>query len=264
MRTRLFPILFPTLLFTLAPLALVTAQGEAESGRDLAQKSQVAQSSYKTLKVSGEMTLSRGKAVVGQRTIALEMIEQADDDAPDQARITITAPTSLRDTRLLSWSTAHGADQQWLITPRTNRVQRIADRGRQAAFVSSDFSYEDILKWQIDDYDYTRSGQAPCPAGTCALVEARPHDRFSSYRLLKVYYDSSYRVSQIEYFAAGRETPRKTLVHSGYARQGSAWQPSRSVMTDHEAETSSDITWSGYQIDAPIDARVMSPTTATH
>jgi hypothetical protein len=251
-------------LFTLAPLTLATAQGDAESGRDLAQKSQVAQFAFKTLRASGEMTLSRGRTVVGQRSIAVDLIEQAPAEAPDQARITINAPTSLRDTRLLSWSTAHGSDQQWLITPRTNRVQRIADRGRQAAFVSSDFSYEDILKWQIDDYDYTRAGQAPCPAGTCAVVDARPHNRFSSYRLLKVYYDSSYRVSQIQYFAPGRETPRKTLVHTGYTRQGATWQAARSVMTDHESETSTDIAWSGYQIDSPIDERIMSPATATH
>jgi len=260
MRTRLFP----TLWLTWLPLALVTVQADSESGRDVALKAQAAQFSFKTLKVSGEMTLSRGRSVVGQRTIAVDLIEQAPGDAPDQARITINAPTSLRDTRLLSWSTAQGSDQQWLITPRTNRVQRIADRGRQAAFVSSDFSYEDILKWQIDDYDYTRAGQAPCPAGTCVVVEARPHNRFSSYRLLKVYYDSTYRVSQIEYFAQGRETPRKTLVHTGYTKQGSTWQASRSVMTDHEAETSTDIAWSGYQIDAPIDERIMSPATATH
>jgi hypothetical protein len=252
--------LIPALLFTLAPLALVTAQADSETGRDIARKSQLAQFTYKTLTVAGEMTLSRGKSTIGQRSIAVELIEQPADDTPDQARITINAPTALRDTRLLSWSTAQGTDQQWLITPRTSRVQRIADRGRQAAFVSSDFSYEDILKWQIDDYDYVRAGQAPCPAGTCTVVDAKPKNRFSSYTLLKVYYDDAYRVSKIDYFANGRETPRKTLVHTGYRKQGSSWQASRSVMTDHEAETSTDIAWSGYQVDTPIDERIMSPT----
>jgi len=252
--------LIPTLLFTFSTLALVAAQGDADNGRDIARKSQVAQFPFKTLKVSGEMTLSRGSAVIGQRTIAVDLIEQTQDETPDQARITINAPTSLRDTRLLSWSTAQGSDQQWLITPRTNRVQRIADRGRQAAFVSSDFSYEDILKWQIDDYDYTRAGQAGCPAGTCTVVDAKPRNKFSSYSLLKVYYDSSYRVSKVEYFTTGREKPRKTLVHTGYTKQGTSWQAARSVMTDHDAETSTDIAWSGYQVDTPIDERIMSPT----
>ena len=252
--------LIPTLLFTLAPLVLVTAQADSETGRDVARKSQLAQFTYKTLTVAGEMTLSRGSSTIGQRSISVELIEQPADDTPDQARITINAPTALRDTRLLSWSTAQGTDQQWLITPRTNRVQRIADRGRQAAFVSSDFSYEDILKWQIDDYEYTRVGQGPCPAGTCTIVDAKPKNRYSSYTLLKVYYDTDYRISKVDYFGNSPDKPRKTLVLTGYVRQGKSWQPSKSVMTNHETETSTEIAWSGYQIDTPIDERIMTPS----
>ena len=70
--------------------------------------------------------------------------------------------------------------------------------------MSSDFSYEDILKWQVDDYDYTRAGQGPCPAGTCTIVDAKPRNRYSSYTVLKVYYDDGYRISKIEYFADER------------------------------------------------------------
>jgi len=247
----------------LAPPAPASAQGSADAGREIASKSQATQFAFHTLTVAGEMTLYRGASAIGQRSIQVELIEQAADTTPDQARITISAPTSLRDTRLLSWSSAQGSGQQWLITPRTNRVQRIADRGRQAAFVSSDFSYEDILKWQIDDYDYARVGQASCPAGSCTVVEATPRNRFSSYARMKVYYDDGFRVSQIEYFAKGKDTPRKTLVHTGYHREGSSWQASRSVMTDHDAETRTDIVWSAYKIDAPLDERIMSPTAAT-
>ena len=134
-----------------------------ETGREIAEKSQIALFAYKTLKVSGEMTLRRGSESIGQRAIAVELIEREPADAQDQARVSINAPSALKDTRLISWSTGKGDDQQWLITPRTRSVQRIADRGRQAAFVSSDFSYEDILKWQIDDYDYTRARSGKLP-----------------------------------------------------------------------------------------------------
>jgi hypothetical protein len=252
--------LVQTLLLVLGPFTLAAAQSGPDTGRDIAQKAQVTQFAYKTLTVSGEMTLSRGSNSIGQRAISVELIEHDGADAYDQARITINAPTALKDTRLLSWSSAKGEDQQWLVTPRTGRVQRIAERGRQASFVSSDFSYEDILKWQIDDYDYVRVGQGACPAGTCVIVDAKPRNRYSSYTKLKVYYDETYRISQIEYFANGGEKPRKTLVHSGYVRQGATWQPSRSRMTDHDTESATEIVWSAYGIDAPIDERVMSPS----
>jgi hypothetical protein len=243
----------------LASCMLTAAAAVPDAGRDIAQKSQAAVVTYKTLRVSGEMTLTRGTESAGQRTIVLELIEREPATAHDQARVLINAPTALKDTQLISWSSASGEQQQWLVTPRTQRVQRIADRGRQAAFVSSDFSYEDILKWQVDDYDYARVSQAPCPAGTCTLVEAKPRNRYSSYTLLKVYYDEGYRVSKIEYFGTSADKPRKTLVHSGYTKYGSTWQPTRSVMTNHETETSTQIVWSAYQIDVPIDERVMSP-----
>ena len=250
------------LWLALAPFMLTAAQAP-EGGRDIAQKAHATLFALKTLKVSGEMTLTRGTESIGHRTIVLELIENPAETAHDKARLTIVAPTALKDTQLLSWSTGSGEDQQWLITPRTGRVQRIADRGRQAAFVSSDFSYEDILKWQVDDYDYTRAGQGPCPAGTCTIVDAKPRNRYSSYTLLKVYYDDGYRISRIDYFGRAADKPRKTLVHSGYARQGTTWQPARSVMTNHETETSTQIAWSGYQIDIPIDERIMSPSTIT-
>jgi hypothetical protein len=217
---------------------------------------------YKTLRVSGEMTLRRGTQTTGQRTIVVELIEQQAEQSDDQARITINAPTSLKDTRLISWASSKGEDQQWLVTPRTGRVQRIAERGRQAAFVSSDFSYEDMLKWQIDDYDYTRKGQEPCPAGTCTVVEARPRNRYSSYVLLKTYVDEKYRISKVDYFVSGSDKPKKTLELSGYALSAGTWQPARSVMNDHLKGTSTEIAWSGYLVDVPIDERIMSPNAA--
>jgi hypothetical protein len=237
---------------------LTAAQGP-DAGRTLAQQAHAAQFTFKTLKAAGEMTLARRNEAIGQRTFSVDLIEHVEETAFDQALITITAPTALKDTRLLSWSTGRGEDQQWLATPRTGRVQRIADRGRQAAFVSSDFSYEDILKWQVDDYDYTRVGPGACPAGMCTIVDAKPRHR-SSYSILKVYYDKESRISKVEYFGSRADAPRKTLVHSDYVRQGRSWQPGRSVMTNHETESSTQILWSGYQIDVPIDERIMSPT----
>ena len=168
------------------------------------------------------MTLSRGSEIDRPaRAFSVELIEREPADAYDQARIVITAPTALKDTQLLSWSSGKGDDQQWLVTPRTQRVQRIADRGRQAAFVSSDFSYEDILKWQVDDYDYARAGQGPCPAGTLhdrRRQAAQPlFELHAAEGLLRRRSTGSARSTTSKTAAT---SPRKTLVHSGYVRQG--------------------------------------------
>jgi hypothetical protein len=179
MQTRFFQ----GLLLTLTCSTLADAQTVPGTARDIVEKSQQVQSAYKTLTVAGEMTLLRGSQTIGERSLTLELIERAPADAYDQARVVIAAPTALKDTQLLSWSSEKGEDQQWLVTPRTHRAQRIADRGRQAAFVSSNFSYEDILKWQVDDYDYVRTafrathGYGPIttmPTGSARSNTSRP------------------------------------------------------------------------------------------
>ena len=207
----------------LASCMLTAALAAADSGRDIAQKAQAAQFTFKTLKVSGEMTLTRGSESIGQRTFSVELIEHEQaETAHDQARVTINAPTALKDTQLISWSSGSGEDQQWLVTPRTQRVQRIADRGRQAAFVSSDFSYEDILKWQVDDYDYTRVGQGAVPGRDLHVVDAKPQNRYSSYTLLKVYYDDALSDQQDRLLRQRRRTSRAR-------RSSTAATPSRAA-----------------------------------
>lgn len=236
---------------------VVAAQDRPEPGRDIANRAQTAHFAYKTLRAAGEMTLRRGTETSGQRSIVLERIEHPSADDYDKARIVIEAPPALKDTQLLSWSKT-GDERQWLVTPRGQRVQRIADRGRQSAFVSSDFSYEDILKWQVDDYDYVVAGSGTCPAGTCTILDAKPRSRYSAYVLLKLYVDDTSRISQIEYFVDKTDAPTKTLVQRSYTMHGRAWQPGTSLMTDHRKGTSTEINWSGYAADVPVDERRMS------
>ena len=172
-----------TMLAVLAPFLALTPcsrlarRRPPETGRDIARNR-----SRCAVRVQDAQGVRRDDARARQRDRSASAASASSSsstsaaDAYDQARITINAPTALKDTQLISWSSGSGEDQQWLVTPRTQRAQRIADRGRQAAFVSSDFSYEDILKWQVDDYDYTRVGQGPCPAGTLHHRRREAHE----------------------------------------------------------------------------------------
>ena len=92
-------------------------------------------------------------------------------------------------------------------------------------------------------------------------MDAKPRNKYSNYSLLKVYFDERYRISQIDYFVDGADKPRKTLTQTGYVLSGQTWQPSRSLIVDHEKETSTEILWSGYELNVPIDERMMSPNT---
>ena len=93
--------LLQTLLLTFVRCCTATAQADSRPGRDIARKSQVAQFTFKTLKASGEMTLSRGSELNRPaRDLGGAHRARVGGRRHDQARITINAPTALKDTQL--------------------------------------------------------------------------------------------------------------------------------------------------------------------
>ena len=230
----------------------------SQTGRDWAVRSQQTSFGYNTLTATAEMTLYRGGSVIGTRSLDITLLEQR-PGAHDMGTIDITAPTSLAGTRLLSWSNDAGDDQQWLATSGADRARRIGDRGRRATFVNSDYTFEDLLKWQVDNYRYDLVGTASCPAGSCTQVRATPTARSSAYGALLVDYDSSARISRIQYFRNGSNSVWKEQVATGYRRVGNSWQPAETVMTNNETGTRTVVRWSNYRANAAIDTTRFQP-----
>lgn len=229
----------------------------AQTGREIAQRSQKILFGYNTMTSQARMVLTRGNRVTGERTLGIQLLEQP-SGSYDYGLVTIEAPTSLRGTKLLSWSRDDGDDQQWLSTPRSGNTRRIGDRGRKAAFVNSNFSFEDLLKWQLDAYSYEAKGSVACPAGTCQRVNATPAKRTSNYGLLVVDYDNLYRISRIQYFRKGGSQPWKEQVVDSYTKVAGTWQPVKTAMTDFEAGEQTSITWSGYRGNAVLSPSLFS------
>jgi len=203
-----------------------------DSGREISLKSQQVHFDFDTLTAQAEMSIRRSGSVA-VRSLHISLIEKGSGEY-DLGRINISAPGSIAGTVLLSWSNDLGDDQQWLRAANSNNTLRIAGRGRKATFVNSDFTFEDLLKWQIDGYSYELLGEAKCPAGSCTRVRANPLSGRSGYGLLLVDYDSLNRISQIQYFRLGSDQVWKVLTLLNYKRIGRSWQPSRSEMRDLE------------------------------
>jgi hypothetical protein len=250
--------LFSAVFCVLAGGFLAATEAQAQTGRDIAVKSQKVSFGYKSLTARAKMTLYRGDKVVGTRDLTVSQVEQPEGTF-DQALVHIDAPASLARTRLLSWSDNNGEDQQWITTGNTNRARRIGGRGRKATFVNSDFTFEDLLKWQVDAYTYEIVGKTDCPAGNCTQVRARPTSRASAYAELLIDYDSKYRISRIQYFRKANGPVWKELVATGYTRVGNTAQPGRSVMTNFTTKTRTHIEWSNYASNPALDPSIFSP-----
>jgi hypothetical protein len=68
-----------------------------------------------------------------------------------------------------------------------------------------------------------------------------------------------YRIRRIDYFTDRQDKPRKTLLQSDYVLFNGTWQPTVSVISDADRNSSTAIVWSGYHLNTPIDQRIMSP-----
>ncbi len=244
--------------FLLATLPLLNPAIAEETGRAIAERAQAVLFGYISLEANGDMTIARENRETGQRRFRLVLLENG-DDTRDYGLITVESPVALRDTKLLSWSDATGDERQWLFTPRSRKARRIADRGRKASFINSTYAFEDMLKWQLDNYTYDAIGEIECPAGTCQRVIATPTSSSSSYGELIVDYDEEYRISRIVYHRPDSNEPWKEQIVHEYTHVGDSWQPAVSEMTDLETRMTTEILWSDYKADTSVSSATFSP-----
>jgi outer membrane lipoprotein-sorting protein len=80
------------------------------------------------------------------------------DKGQDQWRLMFfLKPADVKDTAFLSYDyyDAEKDDDQWLYLPALRKTKRIASSDKSSAFMGSDFSYADMTREALDNYDYT-------------------------------------------------------------------------------------------------------------
>lgn len=169
-----------------------------------------------------------GRTGVEYGTAPLETLRQ-------HSLIVFDAPADQRGTALLTRARADGRDEQWLYLPAFGRVRRIVARFRASAFVGSEFTFEDLMPWRLEDWTYTLEGEAPCGDQRCRLLERRPRNPRSGYSRQRLWLDTEeHRIQRIEYYDR-KGLHQKTLTVQGYREYGAGcWRADRMEMIDHE------------------------------
>lgn len=100
----------------------------------------------------------------------------------DRTLLRFSAPADIRHTGLLVWEHPDAEDERFLFLPALGRVRRIAGAEKQASFVGSDLSYEDIGGRQLAGYTYAFTNERGAwtgPDGTAReawVVESTARD----------------------------------------------------------------------------------------
>lgn len=85
------------------------------------------------------------------------------------------SPAEVEDTAFLSYDyDGERDDDQWLYLPALRKTKRIASDDKSSAFMGSDFSYADMTKRELANYQYALLGEQELRGCRVWLVQATP------------------------------------------------------------------------------------------
>ncbi len=170
-------------------LVLVTvAPAWAVTGREVIDTAQQKNgfSTWKDRTLDATMDTFAGKAPT--RTRDMEITETTDPRGEHRTFIAFTGPSDVQGTRFLHLSPRGTGDQQWIFTPASRRVRRLAESQRDENFFGADLSYRDlellvrIQQWNDTEATATFDKEETIDGKGCNVVTLVPkNEEFPSY-----------------------------------------------------------------------------------
>lgn len=92
------------------------------------------------------------------------------------------APADVKDSGFLTYDYKDISrdDDQWLYLPALKKTKRIAVHDKSGSFMGSDFSYADLTRFKLDDYDYsfdTRQQEAEVYGKKAWVIDSLPRNK---------------------------------------------------------------------------------------
>lgn len=255
-----------------APSTTDTTGGEAASaappadetpeqkGLRLAEEAKAAAKGYHQQSATGRMVLRDAQGNTNERSFESRILEDLDETDEEGLRgiIIFLSPPDIKNTALLTIGQKSADDYQWLYLPALKRVKRISGTSKTGAFVGSEFSFEDLSAAAIEDYEYKWLSEEPCPdqAGlTCNVIERRPKDDESGYsRIVSWEEVGTFRHFKTDFYDR-KGTLLKTLTVTRQEKFNDRWWRAMDmVMSNHITGKSTQMLWSNYDFDTPLQA----------
>ncbi|HVM96876.1 MAG TPA: outer membrane lipoprotein-sorting protein [Candidatus Acidoferrales bacterium] len=155
-------------LFLLGLVTLPSGRVAAESneGHDLMKR--VLDAAPKApFKAHGKITSDRG----WDREVTLI---RANQEGMEKIYLEVTSPTDLKDTRFLLLDRLEGADEQYMFVPQLKRSIQLNMETRKQDFLGTDFAVADLVRPELEAFNYTVVGEETLDGRPCKLVQAVP------------------------------------------------------------------------------------------
>ena len=89
------------------------------------------------------------------------------------------SPSDVKDTSFLNYDydSPSKDDDQWLYLPALKKVKRIPTSDKSSAFMGSDFSYYDMTKRDVEDFDYKILKHVQVRGHDTTMIESKPNNQ---------------------------------------------------------------------------------------
>lgn len=226
-------------------------QTEAERVLEIAREVAARENGYGNYEV--DMTMILISASDRRTERHLRVISREIEGDGDQTLAIFESPADVRGTGFLSHTHINRDDDQWLYLPSLKRVKRISPRNKTAPFMGSEFSYEDLTSFEVENFIYRYVGEEVLAGQDCYVLDRFPVYDFSGYSRQRLWVDQQhYRILKVEFYNE-REELEKTLVSTDFELYlDQYWYPHKMTMQNHLSGKTSELYWDNFRFRVPL------------
>ena len=222
----------------------------AQDGRQIIQEVQKRQHTT-SLRYEGTIRTVTGafknQAEADKHTVMKRWtFERLGEFGNSKAILRFTGPAEVKGVAMLIVNHPNGASDQWMWRPNIGRDQRVSVQDRSTRFFGTDFSFEDLEERDVDQYDFTLTGEA----GGQWRIDAKPK-KPSQYTHSYFYIDkTNYTYNRIEAF--NKKGPVRVIDYSDYKLIKGIWTPSGILVQDIVLKSRTVLTYDKVDYNLPM------------
>ena len=234
----------------------VLNQAQKLTGYEIMNKA-LNKSGWENMSARVEMILTNSAGKTRQRTI--EMFSRKRTEAESDMLMRFVSPADVKGTSFLLIERENVEDLRYLYLPALRRVKRIASSGKGGNFMSSDFTYYDIGKPELNDWSYKLLGTGKVGGYACYKIECLPKnekikDETGYGKIIRWIRKDIFVTIKSVYYDRGL-AKRKILTVPGYNKFSGVWFQTDMVMRDIQNKHTSEIIFNDIQINTGIPAK---------
>lgn len=254
MKELLKEVFIPIIAITVFGFAQsVCAKTDASYGKEIVTEAVFRDDGFADFSSDVTMTLHHANGKQIKRYLTVKSLEVADDG--EMRLFIFSKPRDIKGTAVLNHSHILDDDDQWIYLPAFKRVKRISSSNKTGAFVSSEFSYEDLTSMEVDKFSYHYIGEDTLDGLPVFVVEMAPAYQDSGYTRQVAYIDQAeYLFRKIEFYDLDN-TLSKTLSLQDYNQYlEQFWRPSTTLMVNHQNNNQTVMKWENIEFKKGLSA----------